>query len=220
MRYGIISDIHSDIVSLQKVLLEFQSLNVEQMFCCGDTVGYGLWPQEVINLLMEDEILSVMGNHDKALFDEEEYSKMKISAQQAINDNLDFINAKGMLYIKALPEFLIHENIRIVHGIPPNSYTNYLHDLAYGEIRDLFKLYDEQIVFCGHTHLCSMVDYDGNHLVFNKDIDAAQSYTIESDKRYIINVGSVSSPRHPLKKNKSQFVIYDSDKELVKFHEI
>ena len=135
MRYGIISDIHSDIVSLQKVLLEFKSLKVEQIFCCGDIVGYGLWPQEVINLLIENQVQSVMGNHDKALFDEEEYTKMKLSAKQAINDNLDFINGKGTLYIKELPSFLIHENIRLVHGIPPHSFSNYLHDLAYGEIR-------------------------------------------------------------------------------------
>ena len=49
MKYGIISDIHSDIISLNKVITKLEKQNADKIFCCGDLVGYGNFPDAVFN---------------------------------------------------------------------------------------------------------------------------------------------------------------------------
>lgn len=220
MKYGIISDVHSDIKSLNKVINELNNLNADKIFCCGDIVGYGNSPDAVLKIIIENNISSVAGNHEKALFNEEDYLDMNEKAQIAINENIDYLSENDLNYFQKLSNFLIHNNMRFVHGIPPDSYKNYLHYLSYVELKALFKLYDEQIVFCGHTHLFSMVNLNKKRLLYNKDVELGKPYNIEQNKRYIINVGSVSLHRDPLKKNKSQFVLYDSEKSIIEFCEI
>ena len=52
MKIGVISDIHSDIVSLKMVLNDLESQNVENIFCCGDIIGYGLFPDAIVKTIL------------------------------------------------------------------------------------------------------------------------------------------------------------------------
>ena len=64
MKYAIISDIHSNLAALKLVLADIKQFNVNDIYNLGDIVGYGNQPVEVINLLKESGVKSVMGNHD------------------------------------------------------------------------------------------------------------------------------------------------------------
>ena len=65
MRYGLISDIHSNLVALDAVLHDMGP--VDGLLCMGDIVGYGPQPNEVIARLREYNINSILGNHDLAV---------------------------------------------------------------------------------------------------------------------------------------------------------
>ena len=49
MRIAVISDIHSNIYALDKVISDIKSKNVDMIVCTGDLVGYGTRPNEVIH---------------------------------------------------------------------------------------------------------------------------------------------------------------------------
>ena len=49
MRIAVISDIHSNIYALDKVIEDIKSKNVDMVVCIGDLVGYGTCPNEVIH---------------------------------------------------------------------------------------------------------------------------------------------------------------------------
>lgn len=69
MRVGIITDIHSNIVALNEVLKEFEKIKVNKIICCGDIIGIGPSPEEVVQALMQmsDKLIAVRGNHEKYL---------------------------------------------------------------------------------------------------------------------------------------------------------
>ena len=47
MRIAVISDIHSNIYALDKVIEDIKSKNVDMVVCTGDLVGYGTRPNEL-----------------------------------------------------------------------------------------------------------------------------------------------------------------------------
>ena len=73
MRLGVISDIHSDLPSLEKAIREIRKSGCEQILCLGDIVGYGYHysehldgrdPNACIELVRESCRDVICGNHD------------------------------------------------------------------------------------------------------------------------------------------------------------
>ena len=67
MRWGIISDIHSNLEALQAVLTALSKERIDKYACLGDIVGYGANPRECIARIRElSPIVTIAGNHDWA----------------------------------------------------------------------------------------------------------------------------------------------------------
>lgn len=117
------------------------------------------------------------------------------------------MSEKTETYLKQLPLFLIFNNIRLVHGTPPDLYRKYIDELDNFELQDIFKIFPEHITFCGHTHKDLIVIFDGFEIIRIENVKYNHSYNIDDSKRYIINPGSISSINKLIKF--SSFVIYD-----------
>jgi predicted phosphodiesterase len=216
MKYGIISDIHSDIDSLRSVYSKLDK-EVEQIYNCGDIVGYGDYPNEVIDLLLDKNVISVSGNHEKALFSNLEYLFMSKKAQIAIDKNFNQLTEENLNYLENLPSCITHDNIRIVHGTPPLSHTTYLDALDKDDIKSIFSKYSQKIAFCGHTHKMEIVELNELGRIIRHNINFNKPYTLNENSRYIINVGSVSLQRDK-DNTQPQFAIYDNDKYIISFN--
>ena len=68
MKLGIITDIHSNIIALNEVLKEFEKIKVGKIICCGDIIGIGPYPEEVI-LKEENNYSYQIASKEKALCD-------------------------------------------------------------------------------------------------------------------------------------------------------
>jgi predicted phosphodiesterase len=68
MRFAVISDVQANLPALQAVLGALESeQRIERVICAGDLVGLGPHPNEVLDLLRERDVESVMGNYDDAI---------------------------------------------------------------------------------------------------------------------------------------------------------
>ena len=67
MKFAVISDIHGNIDALQTVLEDINKHDVQNIYCAGDLVGYGPNPNEVIQLIREKDIQTVLGNYDDGI---------------------------------------------------------------------------------------------------------------------------------------------------------
>lgn len=219
MRFAIISDIHSDIHRLNGVLSFLDNQNIRHIYCCGDLVGYGAFPEEVVSRIRTLGILCVSGNHEMALFSESQYKLMNKRAKLAIDSNHDLLSDAALKYLEALPEFLIHNNIRFVHGAPPNSVDEYICYLPDREVKSLFRKFRERITFCGHTHKTALIELRTFGIKRTEEIDYTSVYKLNASVRYIINVGSVSDARDT-DAYVSRFVVYDSKEDTIRFCQI
>ena len=91
MKIGIITDIHSNIYALNSVINEFNKIKVDKIICCGDIIGIGANPEEVVQGLIQikDKLIIVKGNHEQYLLNglpkEIHDDKRKMSADEIKN---------------------------------------------------------------------------------------------------------------------------------------
>ena len=64
MRVAIFSDIHGNLPALEAVLADVARRRPDAMYCLGDLVGYGPFPNEVIERIRSEQIPTITGNYD------------------------------------------------------------------------------------------------------------------------------------------------------------
>jgi predicted phosphodiesterase len=68
MRIALLADIHANLPALEAVLAAIEARrDVDAIYHLGDLVGYGPWPDEVVELLVEREVPGVAGNYDSTV---------------------------------------------------------------------------------------------------------------------------------------------------------
>jgi len=122
----VISDIHSNLSALERVL---EKIDSDRIVCCGDIVGYYTQPNECIEKLRQLKAISVTGNHDLAGVTGDAsgfnpYAKEAIVwTRKVIKDkNSEFLcNLKRKIKIK-----MDNINIMMVHGSPRDPLSEYI----------------------------------------------------------------------------------------------
>lgn len=188
MRIGIISDVHSNLPALECVLEALKTENIDKIVHAGDIVGYNPYPNEVIEVIRNAEIISILGNHDRAVNSADTIG-LNLYAAQAVYWTVDMLKKESASYLKKLKhrEFLnfAQKNIAIIHGSPWNDdeYV-YEHELT---ARFLNKV-NADILIYGHTHVPCVKRFSTG---------------------IIINPGSVGQPRDG--NSKASYAVLDLD---------
>lgn len=175
MRIATISDIHSNIYALNEVLLDIKKRNIDMIVCTGDLVGYGTRPNEVIETLKQNKVITIMGNYDEAIGnfkivcgcdypnpkDAEKASlSMRFTSEETTSENKAYLR-------NLLKEVIIsfdNKKIRFVHG-STRLINEYLKENS-KEADDVMSELNEDILVCGHTHI-PYVKYYGEKLLIN-----------------------------------------------------
>ena len=66
-RIAVITDIHGNLPALEASLEALDAIDVDEVYCGGDLVGYGPHPNEVCALIRERGIPTIYGNYDYAI---------------------------------------------------------------------------------------------------------------------------------------------------------
>ncbi|MCB9482229.1 MAG: metallophosphoesterase family protein [Desulfobacteraceae bacterium] len=191
-RIAIISDIHGNYEALKAVFEDMDLLNINDAVSLGDNIGYGPEPNQVVNELHLKEIPSVLGNHELGILNPEIKKWFNPFSREALNitENILTVNTKNL--ISQYPDNLIKNNILFVHGAPPDKILTYIFEFSPFGLKKLFSSFKETLCFTGHTHKLGIIALNDENIVKSYISD---SNTIDKDKRYIINSGSVGQPR-------------------------
>ena len=175
MKIAVISDIHSNVYALNEVLKDIKNRNIDMIVCTGDLVGYGTRPNEVIETLRNEKILTIMGNYDDAIGnfkivcgcdykDPKDTEKASLSMQFTSEKTTD----ENKEYLRNLPKEITftfnNKTIRFVHG-STRLINEYLKENS-KESEEVMKELKEDILVCGHTHI-PYSKYYGNKLLVN-----------------------------------------------------
>ncbi|MFN2469977.1 MAG: metallophosphoesterase [Gaiellaceae bacterium] len=66
-RIAVITDVHGNVPALEAALARIEELDVDGLYCGGDLVGYGPWPNEICRMIEERAIPTIYGNYDYAI---------------------------------------------------------------------------------------------------------------------------------------------------------
>ena len=213
MRYAIISDIHANESALRHVLADAAELDVDQVVCLGDVVGYGPLPKDALALVRESCSIVLAGNHDDAVSGRRGADDFIDLAGDAVKRHRDTLGSSELGWLKNLPYACKLEGAIAAHGDftnPPDF--NYVDDEASATAN--FKTVDAQLMFVGHTHIPGIFLTGQSGSVYQLE---PQDFTVEDGKRYIVNPGSVGYPREQNDTCLSSYVIYDSTERAVNF---
>jgi len=204
MRYGIFSDVHSNLEALEAVILAFQKEEIDRYLCLGDIVGYGANPKECIQKVRSLTDICCAGNHDWATVNLFALDYLNSEAAFAVLWTKRLLNAQEKSYLEALKLVYKNKDLVLVHGTLDNPQEfNYLTNVYIAE--ETFRLMETNICFIGHTHIPSIFNKVGNdHVYCFKE----SNIRLEEKSKYIINVGSVGQPRDG--NPKAAFCVYDT----------
>ena len=137
-RCAVISDIHGNLHALEAVLAEINRMELAEIICLGDIVGYGPFPDRCIDLVKKCCSTVVRGNHDDAVINPECEAQFNGVAREAIAWSRGVL---GPLHLDALCRIreveYPHESVMCIHDSPVSEPTDYVHDshiaaLAFG----------------------------------------------------------------------------------------
>ena len=215
MRYFVLSDIHSNIEALAASARRAKDLGYDQVLCCGDLVGYGPSPAEVMDALDELKAITIRGNHDRVVSGLDEPIHFNVAAKRAVDWTRNELSES---YRQRLAELQtgpvqITENARLVHGSArdEDEYVVTQHDALVN-----LALPGPRITFFGHTHEAGVYTRTV-HWQPSYEADGSARLHIPADK-ILVNPGSVGQPRDG--DPRTSFLIWDDDQSLLEFHRV
>lgn len=213
MIYAVISDIHANEAALKKVLEDAASQGVQRIVCLGDVVGYGPMPAETVGTLLESDATVIAGNHDDAVSGRADENEFIDLARDAVLRHREALGRKELDFLATLPYTAAFGGAIAAHG----DFTepkNFFYIESEEDAKANFETINARIAFVGHTHTPEIFLTGRSGAVYRVE---PQDFTIEDDKRYIVNPGSVGYPREKNGECFSSYVIYDSEERSVTF---
>ena len=160
---GIISDVHASPEPVEQAMDIFHRNGVTKIICGGDIAGYNDELPATINLLLQSQCESIIGNHDQSYLIKHPENHGSVASD----------------YLQALPltlEYLIEgKRIYVVHAHPPDSQHGGIKLLdVEGNIipeqkrkwENALNDFDYDVLIVGHTHQV-FAETLGNTLVIN-----------------------------------------------------
>lgn len=189
MKIAVISDIHANLLALQKVLESIETFNPDKIFCLGDIILAGYNPNktcEIIFNLIEkykDNFEIIQGNTDKmvAFATSESIKKVKEAFPcmgYSLEEDIKITEKKYIDFVSKLPEKKLVEinglKIELCHGSPRNQSENIYPELLDKTVCEMVESSKASLILCGHTH-------------------KPAGYSLSNGKT-VINAGSVGRP--------------------------
>lgn len=202
-KIGVISDIHSNAISLEIVLEKLLEEKIDLCIVLGDLLTYGTQPNEVIELLidfrMKVNCIFIKGNHDQFYFDiSNGIDPIKYKMAEFVKESIFW--TKDKLKYDLYKTFEWHDNFIIdkiffAHANPFN-YGNWKYLNGEEDIKmavDILSKKDMSVGIFGHTHR------NKKYIIHNDFIDCVTTlsgeFKFNEEQQLILNSGSIGQPR-------------------------
>lgn len=165
MRLGLIGDIHGDLRALEATLRHLEALGVDEVLCTGDLVGYGAYPDAVVEIVRERGIACVRGNHDRWAVEERRMFGLWGWKPAVLKDDT-------LAYLATLPASLTRtiggRTITVHHGSPESDmeFVSPYKPLP-ESVQRFWEVGEADVLVVGHTHLTMIERFEHGGLLIN-----------------------------------------------------
>ena len=215
MRVALISDIHGNLEALEAVFTDIDTLQIDDIVCLGDIVGYGSEARECLELAEFRCSTILMGNHELFTVFPIDTQDLGAGPGRGIERARETLTEEQLDWITRLPATGEVAGATLVHG-SLNEPGEFYHVLKVGHARKHFQFQETPLCFNGHTHSPTIFEQEKKRIELCKTRDGLVSLNPQS--KYLINVGSVGQPRD--NNPAACYTIYDTDKYNVSFKRV
>jgi diadenosine tetraphosphatase ApaH/serine/threonine PP2A family protein phosphatase len=191
MRIAILSDIHANYHALEAALAAVDAEGVDELWCLGDTVGYGPRPNRCCSVVATGAALCLAGNHDLAVTGALSVDEFNGDAAAVARWTRAVIEREALEFLRALEPAATRPGVELYHGSPIDPVWDYV--LSETAAFLSFRLTTAPLVLVGHSHVPLALSWRGDALgggvaPEGEEIDLA-------DGRWLLNPGSIGQPR-------------------------
>jgi predicted phosphodiesterase len=194
VRIAAVSDIHGNLFALEAVLRDIGRRGADLIVNLGDLLSGPLLPRETADRLMELDLPTISGNHERQVLCWDR-TEMGASDRYA----RDTITQAQRDWMAALPPVLRPQSdVFMCHATPQNDVDCYLEDLVAGELRptslrsieERTGSCDAALIFCGHSHIPRLVHLPSGQIIVNPGSAGIQAYEGNHPGPHVVEVGS------------------------------
>jgi len=192
MRVAILSDIHGNRHALQSVLSDVDELNVDEVWCLGDVVGYGAEPNACCELVQARTDVCLAGNHDLAVTGELATDDFARGAAVAAEWTRQALEPDNLTWLETLRPSGERANVGLYHASPREPVWEYVLDPLTATLS--MDLQVAPVSLIGHSHVALSYFRPAEG-------DASGQRQERGDERelipgdWLLNPGSVGQPR-------------------------
>jgi len=217
VKHAIFSDIHSNLEAIGACHEQARNLGAEGYICLGDITGYGADPAATMDhLLSLDNLVTVRGNHDEALFAELSEG-VKPSLRKTVEWTRNQLSEEHLQFLKSLPYLIEKYGVTFAHASADHP-GNWEYLGGGDTIEHCMQASNTKVTFIGHVHIPRVFYETASGEVRQLKPRDGVSIPLMSNQRYVINVGSVGQPRDG--DSASCFVMFDDSKREISFHRV
>ncbi len=182
----IFGDIHGNLAALEAVFQDIDARGLAPLYCLGDLVGYGTFPNEVVNLIRQRGIPTLMGNYDQGVGNNSadcgcayKTDVDRRRGELSIAWSNAHTSAENKTFLRELPAHIPLQmgdlQVLLVHGSPRKVNEYLFEDRPDDYFERIMDAAQADVLVCGHTHL-----------PYHKVLPSG---------RHVINAGSVGKPK-------------------------
>jgi predicted phosphodiesterase len=190
MRIAVLSDIHANYHALEAVLAAVDAEHVDEIWCLGDTVGYGPRPNRCCAIVRERSALCLAGNHDLAVIGTLSVDEFNGDAAAAVRWTQEVLEDDARAFLARLEPAATRAGVELFHGSPLDPVWDYVLSEASAFLS--FKTTTAPLLLVGHSHLPLAISWTGADLSGGL---AGEGEIDLSNGRWLLNPGSVGQPR-------------------------
>jgi diadenosine tetraphosphatase ApaH/serine/threonine PP2A family protein phosphatase len=188
MRVAVISDVHGNEQALVSVLAAVDAAKPDEIWCLGDTVGYGPAPNRCCELVSERADLCLVGNHDLVVIGKLSIDEFNDDARDAAIWTRAQLTPEWRDWLHSLEPTARRADVGLFHASARDPVWEYV--LSAAAALRTFEATDEPVILVGHSHIALAIDgdLDGSVAPEGTKVDLARGRTL-------LNPGSVGQPR-------------------------
>ena len=215
MRAAILSDIHGNLEALNAVLADAAERGgVDEVWCMGDTVGYGPDPGACLDTVLGMDHVLVAGNHDWAAVGKVSLADFNPHAAAACRWTAEQLSPEQARHLAELPLRVEREPFTMVHGSPRDPVWEYI--LSLGVAQACFPHFSTPYCFVGHSHIPFICrQSQGRAELVELPLDGPSPL---GQDRLIVNPGSVGQPRDG--DPGASYAIYQEEESSLEFRRV
>jgi diadenosine tetraphosphatase ApaH/serine/threonine PP2A family protein phosphatase len=195
VRIAVITDIHANLPALESVLEAIDAAKVDEIWCLGDVLGYGVEPNACATLVRERCAVSLVGNHDLAVLGALDIDSFSEAAALAVEWTRANVSEETLGFLRDLDPQGEREEVGLFHASPRDPVWEYV--LSNEQADAGMDANAQRIGLIGHSHVALFFNRPkGASAEETRGAQASDDALLKLGRgNWLLNPGSVGQPR-------------------------